>query len=288
MKIIDGKLISNEIREDLKKQIDELKKEHIVPGLGIVLVGNDVASEIYVRNKIKACDELGIYHELCRFTEENTEEEIICQIQKLNENPIIDGILVQSPLPSCFDEERVISYVDSKKDVDGFGIYNLGALLSNDEKVIAATPYGILKMLEYENIEIEGKYVVVVGASLIVGRPMATALLNRGATVTIAHSKTKNLQDITKQADILIVAIGHSKFITEEYVKDGAVVIDVGTNRVDGKLCGDVDFDGVSKKCSYITPVPGGVGPMTITMLLANVIEQAKLRERGGYNGSKN
>ena len=280
MKIIDGKLISKEIRKNIKKDIDALKVKNIIPGLGIILVGNDPASEIYVRNKIKACDELGINTLLYRFKEDNNEREVIELIKNLNCDDQIHGILVQSPLPSSFDEDKIISYVEKEKDVDGFGTFNLGALLSNQEKIVAATPLGILKMLEYENIDIEGKHVVVVGASLIVGRPMATLLLNRGATVTIAHSKTKNLKEITKQADILIVAIGQAKFITDEYVKDGVVVIDVGTNRVDGKLYGDVDFDKVSKKASYITPVPGGVGPMTITMLISNVVEQAKGKVR--------
>lgn len=286
MKIIDGKLISNEIRKNIKKEIESLKEKNIIPGLGIILVGNDPASEIYVRNKMKACDELGVHALLYRFDEENSEEEIIAQIEKLNKDDHIHGILVQSPLPTCFNEDRIISYVDKEKDVDGFGIYNLGSLISNQERIVAATPLGILKMLEYENIDVEGKNVVVVGASLIVGRPMAILLLNRGATVTIAHSKTQNLKEITKQADILIVAIGQAKFITDEYVKDGAVVIDVGTNRVDGKLYGDVDFDEVSKKASYITPVPGGVGPMTITMLISNVVDQAK--GIGDRDGSKN
>ncbi len=280
MKIIDGKLISKEIRKNIKKDIDALKVKNIIPGLGIILVGNDPASEIYVRNKIKACDELGINTLLYRFKEDNNEREVIELIKALNCDDQIHGILVQSPLPSSFDEDKIISYVEKEKDVDGFGTFNLGALLSNQEKIVAATPLGILKMLEYENIDIEGNHVVVVGASLIVGRPMATLLLNRGATVTIAHSKTKNLKEITTQADILIVAIGQAKFITDEYVKDGAVVIDVGTNRIDGKLYGDVDFDKVSKKASYITPVPGGVGPMTITMLISNVVEQAKGKVR--------
>ena len=285
MKIIDGKLISNEIRKNIKKEIKNLKEKNIIPGLGIILVGNDPASEIYVRNKMKACDELGVHALLYRFDEGNSEEEIIAQIEKLNKDDHIHGILVQSPLPTCFNEDRIISYVDKEKDVDGFGIYNLGSLISNQERIVAATPLGILKMLEYENIDVEGKNVVVVGASLIVGRPMAILLLNRGATVTIAHSKTQNLKEITKQADILIVAIGQAKFITDEYVKDGAVVIDVGTNRVDGKLYGDVNFDEVSKKASYITPVPGGVGPMTITMLISNVVDQAK--GIGDRDGSK-
>lgn len=278
MKIIDGRLISNKIKEELKNDVLKLKDEGIIPGLGIILVGNDPASEIYVRNKMKVCEELGICARLYSFTEENTEEEIIEQIKLLNQDKDIDGILVQSPLPKKFDEARVISYVDSSKDVDGFGIHNLGAMLSDQEEIVAATPLGILKMLEYEQIDLVGKRVVMVGSSLIVGRPMAVLLLNRGATVTIANTNTINLKEVTREADILIVAIGHAKFITEEYVKDGAVVIDVGTNRVDGKLYGDVDFNSVASKISYITPVPGGVGPMTIVSLLSNVVEQAKLR----------
>ena len=286
MKIIDGKLIAQEIKNDLKKRIDKLKGKNIIPGLGIILVGNDPASEIYVRNKIKVCEELGVKTFLSRFNETNSEEEIIEQIKRFNEDKNVHGILVQSPLPDCFCEKRVISFVKPSKDVDGFGIYNLGALFSNDEAIIAATPLGILKMLEYEHISVEGKHVVMVGASLIVGRPMAALLLNRGATVTIAHSKTKNLKEITMQADILIVAIGHAKYITSDYVKDGAVVIDVGTNRVDNKLYGDVDFLNVSSKASYITPVPGGVGPMTITMLIQNVVDACE--RIGDNNGSKN
>lgn len=278
MKIIDGKLIANKIKEELKETICLLKEKNIIPGLGIILVGSDPASEIYVRNKIKTCNELGICTVLYRFDEKNTERDIIEAIQDLNADDGIDGILVQSPLPDCFDEAHILSYVDKNKDVDGFGIYNLGCLLSNQESILSATPLGILKMLEYENIEVEGNHVVMVGASLIVGRPMAIALLNRGATVTIAHNKTKNLKEITKQADILIVAIGHAKYITEDYVKDGAVVIDVGTNRVDNHVVGDVDFDAVFKKASAITPVPGGVGPMTIISLLSNVVDRAKER----------
>lgn len=278
MQIIDGKLIASEIKKDLLKKIDSLKSNNVIPGLGIILVGTDAASEIYVRNKIKVCEELGINAKLYRFDEENGDEEIILKIKELNANKDIDGILVQSPLPYKFDEDKIISYIDKEKDVDGFGIYNLGAMLSNNEYIIAATPLGILKMFDYENINVSGKNVVVVGSSLIVGRPMAIALLNRGATVTIAHSKTKNLKDITRQADILIVAIGDAKFIKEDYVKEGAIVIDVGTNRVNNKLYGDVDFDNVVSKCSYITPVPGGVGPMTIVMLLSNVVDQAKRR----------
>lgn len=280
MKLIDGRKQANDIKEKLKKEISTLKEQGVIPGLAIILVGHDPASEIYVKNKIKTCDELGICTLLYRFTEESSEKEIIAQIKDLNEDDGIDGILIQSPLPAIFNEDKIISYVDPKKDVDGFGINNLGALLSNNELIIAATPLGILKMLENESVSLEGKNVVVVGASRIVGRPMATLLLNRGATVTICHNKTKNLKGITSNADILIVAIGQAKFITSDFVKEGAVVIDVGINRIDNHLYGDVDFDSVSKKASLITPVPGGVGPMTIVMLLSNVVDVAKRRAK--------
>ena len=280
MKLIDGRKQTNDIKEKLKKEISTLKEQGVIPGLAIILVGHDPASEIYVKNKIKTCDELGICTLLYRFMEESSEKEIIAQIKDLNEDDGIDGILIQSPLPAIFNEDKIISYVDPKKDVDGFGINNLGALLSNNELIIAATPLGILKMLENESVSLEGKNVVVVGASRIVGRPMATLLLNRGATVTICHNKTKNLKGITSNADILIVAIGQAKFITSDFVKEGAVVIDVGINRIDNHLYGDVDFDSVSKKASLITPVPGGVGPMTIVMLLSNVVDVAKRRAK--------
>ena len=280
MKLIDGRKQANDIKEKLKKEISTLKEQGVIPGLAIILVGHDPASEIYVKNKIKTCDQLGICTLLYRFTEESSEKEIIAQIKDLNEDDGIDGILIQSPLPAIFNEDKIISYVDPKKDVDGFGINNLGALLSNNELIIAATPLGILKMLENESVSLEGKNVVVVGASRIVGRPMATLLLNRGATVTICHNKTKNLKEITSNADILIVAIGQAKFITSDFVKEGAVVIDVGINRIDNHLYGDVDFDSVSKKASLITPVPGGVGPMTIVMLLSNVVDVAKRRAK--------
>ena len=280
MKLIDGKKQANDIKEKLKKEINTLKEQGVIPGLAIILVGHDPASEIYVKNKIKTCDELGICTLLYRFTEESSEKEIIAQIKDLNADDEIDGILIQSPLPTIFNEDKIISYVDPKKDVDGFGINNLGALLSNDELIIAATPLGILKMLEHENVSLEGKHAVVVGSSRIVGRPMAALLLNRGATVTICNNKTKNLKEITSRADILIVAIGQAKFITSDFIKEGAIVIDVGINRIDKSLYGDVDFASVSKKASLITPVPGGVGPMTIIMLLSNVIDVAKRRSK--------
>ena len=282
MKIIDGKKIALQIESDLQNKVNHLKENGITPGLGIILVGNDPASEIYVRNKLATCKRLGIRGEFYRFNEENTEEEIISCICELNAREEIDGIIVQSPVLACFNEEKILSYIDPKKDVDGFGIFSLGKLLSNQEDILAATPLGILKLLEHEQEEIEGKHIVVVGAGLIVGRPLAIMLLNRGATVTIAHKKTKDLAQITREADILIVAIGEAHFITSEYVKEGAVVIDVGINRVSDHIYGDVDFDEVAKKASLITPVPGGVGPMTIAMLLKNVVDCAKRRNEDG------
>lgn len=274
LKLIDGKLISSEIKESLK---NEIIAKNIKPGLAIIMVGNNPASEVYVRNKLKACEYVGISAVLKHFDENVSEEEIIDCIKKMNEDRDIHGIIVQSPLPSGFDEAYITSFIDSAKDVDGFGTANLGALASGEEEVISATPYGIIKILEYENITIEGKNVVIVGRSKIVGRPLALALLNRNATVTIAHSKSKNLKEITKNADILVVAIGKANFITKDHIKDGAVVIDVGINRLDnGKLCGDVDVDSIKNKVGYLTPVPGGVGPMTIAMLLKNTVESCE------------
>ena len=228
MEIIDGKEIAKEIRANLKKEISE---NDLHPGLAIIIVGNNPASEIYVRNKRKACAEIGIKEELYQYNEEASEEQIINCIIKLNNDDNINGIMVQSPLPSHLDEDKVINYITPEKDVDGFGISSLGYLASNEEKFISATPYGIIKLLEYKNIPIAGKNVVIIGRSKIVGRPLALALLNRDATVTITHSKTKNLREITKNADILIVAIGKEEFIKKEDIKEGAVVIDVGFSR---------------------------------------------------------
>lgn len=273
MKLIDGKKIATEIKENLKKEIEELS---LTPGLAIIYIGDNAASEIYIHNKVTSCESVGIRASLHRFTSENEEIEIENRIKSLNEDNKIHGIMIQSPIPSKFDEEYLNSLIDPKKDVDGFGIINMGSLASNQTKILAATPYGIMKMLEHEKIEVSGRHVVVVGRSKIVGRPLALALLNKDATVTITHSKTKNLKEITKTADILIVAIGSPKFITSDYVKDGAVVIDVGINRLNEKIYGDVDFDSVKEKASFITPVPGGVGPMTVAMLLNNVVESAK------------
>ncbi|MCM1053655.1 MAG: bifunctional 5,10-methylenetetrahydrofolate dehydrogenase/5,10-methenyltetrahydrofolate cyclohydrolase [Ruminococcus sp.] len=295
MKKIDGKLISDEIKENLKKEIIE---SGLNPGLAIVLVGHNPASEIYVRNKIIACEKVGIRGMVFRFDDISTEQEIMDCILELNSNPEINGIIVQSPVEG-FDEEKIVSLIEPEKDVDGFGISNLGGLASNKENILSATPYGIIKLLEHENVEIKGKRVVIVGRSNIVGRPLALALLNRDATVTIAHSKTKDLKSVTNEADILIVAIGSPCFITGEYIKEGAVVIDVGTNQVEvateeglkKKTIGDVDFESASKKASLITPVPGGVGPMTIAMLLNNTVlctKKQNNRKERDINGQEN
>lgn len=277
MKIIDGKEIAKEIRENIKNEIAE---QDLKPGLAIIMVGNNPASEIYVRNKRKACAEIGIHEELYHFDDNVSEEELKECILKLNNNDDIHGIMVQSPLPEHLNEDRIMNYIVPEKDVDGFGISSLGLLASNEEQFISATPYGIIKLLEHENIPISGQNVVIIGRSKIVGRPLALALLNRDATVTITHSKTQDLQKITRTADILIVAIGKPNFITAKDIKEGAVVIDVGINRIDGKVVGDVDFASAKEKASYITPVPGGVGPMTIAMLLNNVLESAKKNRR--------
>lgn len=274
MKLIDGVKIARDIKISLK---EEIIKFNLKPVLAIIMIGNNSSSEIYVRNKVKVSTEIGINCEVFRFSEDNDIDEIVSCIKKLNSDNLVHGIIIQSPVPK-FDEEYLNSFISKEKDMDGFGIYNLGSLASNRENILAATPAGIIKMLEYESIKINGANVVIIGRSKIVGRPLALALLNRDATVTITHSKTKNLKDITCQADILIVAIGKPKFITGDYIKEGATVIDVGINRVDSKVVGDVDFLSVKDKVSYISPVPGGVGPMTIAMLLYNVVESAKIR----------
>lgn len=275
MKIIDGKKIADSIKESIRNNVIELEKKNIVPYLAIIMVGDNPASEIYVRNKVKAAENLGIKALTYRFTEASNDEDIIKKIKDFNNDDKIHGIIVQSPLPKKFNEEYITSFISSNKDVDGFGTLALGNLLSNNESILAATPKGIIKMLEYENIPISGANVVIVGRSKIVGRPLMAMLLNRDATVTITHSKTKNLKEITNKADILIIAIGKREYITSDFIKEGAVVIDVGINKVNDKVVGDVNFVEASKKASYITPVPGGVGPMTIAMLLENTVNVA-------------
>ncbi len=276
--IIDGKEVSQYIRGEVAKGVSQLvDSSAITPGLAAVLVGEDPASEIYVRNKRKACTEAGMYSEEHKLPAETTEQELLTLVEKLNNDPKIHGILVQLPLPDHINETKVLRAVSPDKDVDGFHPFNVGLLVEGNPRFISCTPHGIIKMLEYYDIDIKGKEAVVVGRSNIVGKPVAMLLLHRHATVTVCHSRTKDLPEVTRRADILVAAIGRANFVTEDMVKEGAVVIDVGINRnEEGKLTGDVDFANVEKKASYITPVPGGVGPMTISMLLWNTLESAK------------
>ncbi|HSE84072.1 MAG TPA: bifunctional methylenetetrahydrofolate dehydrogenase/methenyltetrahydrofolate cyclohydrolase FolD [Thermodesulfobacteriota bacterium] len=276
--IIDGKKVSDHIRKGVAEEVEKLKSETgIVPGLAAVLVGENPASQIYVRNKRKACGEAGIYSEEYKLPEETTESGLLSLIRKLNEDERIHGILVQLPLPKHINEATIIRNVSPLKDVDGFHPENVGLLVEGNPRFISCTPYGIIKLLDHYGLEIQGKEAVVVGRSNIVGKPVSLLLLHRHATITICHSRTKKLEEVTRRGDILIAAIGRGKFITKDMVKDGAVIIDVGINRLpDGKLTGDVDFEGVREKASFITPVPGGVGPMTIAMLLWNTLSSAK------------
>ena len=276
--IIDGKKVSEHIRAQIADGVEKLKSETgVTPGLAAVLVGDDPASEIYVRNKRKACANAGMYSEEHKLPAETTEQELLNLVDRLNNDPKIHGILVQLPLPDHINETKVLRAVTPLKDVDGFHPYNVGLLVEGNPRFISCTPHGIIKMLEFYNIDITGKQAVIVGRSNIVGKPVSMLLLHRHATVTICHSRTKPLDEVTRRADILVAAIGRANFITADMVKEGAVVIDVGINRnEEGKLTGDVDFEAVSHKASYITPVPGGVGPMTISMLLWNTLESAK------------
>ena len=268
MKTVDGKALAAKLRAELKEKIDKSDKK---PGLAVVIVGTDPASQIYVRNKIKACGEVGIRSYVYELPENATQKEVEDKLDILAQNNEIDGILLQLPLPKHLDAESAMARIPFEKDVDGFSDKNLGLLTLHKEKTVACTPLGVMKILEYEGVEIAGKHAVVLGRSDTVGKPMAMLLLNANATVTVCHSKTKNIKDICKSADILVSAVGRPRFVTADMVKNRAVVIDVGINRDEnGKLCGDVDFDNVKEKTSLITPVPGGVGPMTITMLMYN------------------
>lgn len=279
--IIDGKMISASEREKIADETRELKKQGITPGLAVIIVGCDPASQVYVRNKHKACEAAGIFSEVIEMPEDTTEEALLAKIAELSADDSIDGILVQLPVPKHIDEKHIIAAIPPEKDVDAFHLENTGRIMVGDYRYLPCTPAGIMKMLEYKNIDVAGKECVVVGRSNIVGKPMAMLLLNASGTVTVCHSKTKDLAEVTRRADILVVAVGKAGFITADMVKEGAVVIDVGINRCeDGKLRGDVDFDEVSKKASAITPVPGGVGPMTITTLLRNTLTSAKRRIR--------
>lgn len=272
--IIDGKALAAKMRVEIKERAAQYKAERGKEiGLAVVLVGEDPASQVYVRNKIKACEEVGIKSFSYHLPAETSQEQLCGLIDELAEAENIQGILVQLPLPKHIDERAVLRRIPTKKDVDGFSAENVGNLAMNRETIAACTPYGVMKMLEAYGIDPKGKSAVVLGRSNIVGKPMAMLLLNADATVTVCHSKTKNLKEVCAGADILVVAIGRAKFVTADMVKEGAVVIDVGMDRDEnGKLCGDIDFEGVKNKASYITPVPGGVGPMTITMLLYNTV----------------
>ena len=274
--IMDGKALAKEIREKLKLEVEKLKENGIFPKLAVIMVGNDPASAVYVKNKSKACNEVGIEFEEFMLSEETSMEKLLNLINELNLRKDIYGILLQSPIPKHLDIQKAFEAIDYRKDVDGFTAINVGNLALNNPKFISCTPYGVIKLLEKYNIELEGANVVILGRSNIVGKPLIQCLLNKNATVTVCHSKTRNIEEITKNADVLISAIGKTKFVTAEMVKNEAVVIDVGINRTDSGIIGDVDFENVKEKASYITPVPDGVGPMTITMLLHNVVKAAK------------
>ena len=273
--IIDGKKCSEEILENLRRDIAEYKeKTGKVPGLAVIILGNNAASKIYVKSKIRACEKTGILSREIILDENISEEELINEIEKLNNDKNINGILVQLPLPPHINEKKICEAISVKKDVDGFKAENLGKImLGDDDGFISCTPQGIIYLIDQLNMDLHGKNVVVVGRSNIVGKPVASLLINKGATTTVCNSKTKDLAGILRKADIIVIAIGKAKFLTKDMVKEGAVVIDVGINRVDGKICGDVDYENVKDIVSHITPVPGGVGPMTIAMLLKNTVK---------------
>ena len=275
-KIIDGKLVSAAVKQRVAQGVAELKEKGISVGLAVILVGEDPASKIYVANKKKACEDLGIVSHEYLLPATATQEELLALVETLNNEDSINGILCQLPLPKHLDEKAVINAIDPKKDVDAFHPSNVGKIMIGDYDFVPCTPAGVMELLKYYNIEAEGKLCVVIGRSNIVGKPMSMLLLHKNGTVTTCHSRTKNLKEVCKEADILVAAVGKAKFVTADMVKDGAVVVDVGMNRFDGKLCGDVDFEGVSEKASFITPVPGGVGPMTIAMLMQNTLTAAK------------
>ena len=275
--IIDGKLVSATVRASVAAEVAVLKEKGITPALAVILVGNDPASAVYVKNKQKACIETGITPIQITMPDETEESELLAKIDELNLDSSVHGILVQLPLPKHISEKKVIERISPKKDVDAFTHDSVGRIVEGKYSFLPCTPAGIMKLLEYYNVDIQGKECVIIGRSNIVGKPMALLMLNESGTVTICHSKTKNLSDITRKADILVVAIGKPEFVTADMVKDGAVVVDVGINRMpDGKLKGDVEFEGVSQVASLITPVPGGVGPMTISMLMQNTVWAAK------------
>ena len=275
-KIIDGKAISAAVKERVRDGVAQLNSKGITVGLAVIIVGEDPASKVYVANKKKACEALGIISEEYALKESATEEELLNLINELNNKKSINGILCQLPLPKHLDEKLIINSILPEKDVDAFHPHNVGRIMIGDYDFVPCTPAGIMEMLSYENIDVEGKTCVVIGRSNIVGKPMGMLLLHKNGTVTICHSRTNNLKEVCKTADILVAAVGKAGFVTPDMVKEGAVVIDVGMNRENGKLCGDVDYDAVKDKTSAITPVPGGVGPMTIAMLMQNTLTAAK------------
>lgn len=279
MNIIDGKAVSKKVKEDVKAECEQLKAKGITPGLAVIIVGEDPASQVYVHNKEVACEACGFYSVKYALPAETTQEELNALIDELNDDNSINGILCQLPLPKHLDDKEVINRINPIKDVDAFHPVNVGAIMIGDYNYLPCTPAGVMELIHSTGVDVSGKKAVVIGRSNIVGKPMAMLLLHENATVEITHSKTQSLADVTKQADILVAAIGKAKFVTADMVKQGAVVIDVGMNRDEnGKLCGDVDFEGVKDKCSFITPVPGGVGPMTIAMLMKNTLTAAKLQ----------
>lgn len=282
MILLDGKALSEKIKEEVKVEVAQLVEEkQITPGLAVILVGNDAASATYVASKAKSCKNAGIYSVVHEMPESITQEELLETIQRMNENPKLDGILVQLPLPKHIDTTVVLEAINPLKDVDGFHPYNVGRMVSNLDAFLPATPFGVMRMFQEYGIELSGKNVVVIGSSDIVGKPMASLLINAKATVTVCNSRTKDLKAHTLAADIVVIAVGVPFLLKGDMVKDGAVVIDVGINRLEtGKLVGDADFESLKDKCSHLTPVPGGVGPMTIGMLLKNTIKAAKLREK--------
>ena len=277
-KLISGKEVSLKVKNQVAEETAELKKQGITPGLAVIIVGNDPASRVYVNSKKKACAEVGFNSYEYALPEETTQEELLELVQKLNNDNNVNGILCQLPLPKHIEENAIINAIKAEKDVDAFHPFNVGKIMIGEYAFLPCTPAGVMELIDSTGVEISGKSCVVIGRSNIVGKPMAMLLLHRSGTVTICHSKTQNLQDICRNADILVAAVGRANFVTEDMVKDGAVVIDVGMNRLEnGKLCGDVDFENVEKKASFITPVPGGVGPMTIAMLMKNTLTAAKM-----------
>ncbi len=274
--ILSGKIMSESLRKEIAERVSALKERGLTPGLAVILVGNDPASEIYVRNKGNGCAEVGMYSRTINMPEETTQEQLEATIEELNSDSAIHGILVQLPLPKHLDENAALAKILPEKDVDGFHLINAGHMLTGTPGVVACTPKGALYMIKSTGVDLNGKEAVVIGRSNIVGKPMAMLLLQQNCTVTMCHSRTKNLAEHTRRADVLVAAVGKAGFVTADMVKPGAIVIDVGINRVDGKVKGDVDFDAVKEVAGYITPVPGGVGKMTITMLLMNTVEAAE------------